>query len=161
MVNTIQTDAPINPGNSGGPLANRNGEVIGINDAIESDSGVNAGVGFAIPIDLAEQVADRLVQGEDIEFGFLGVRSQPVSVDGTPGAQIIDVESGSPADDAGLEAGDVVTAIDGEPVVGSGEMAAEIRSHQPADIVQLTVVARRRGADHRRGTRRCAERRLT
>ena len=139
VVNAIQTDAPITPGNSGGPLANRNGEVTGIADAIESSSGVNAGVGFAIPIDLAEQVADHLVQGEPIEFGFLGVRSQAASADGTPGAQILNVESGSPADEAGLEEGDVVTAIDGDPVVGSGEMAAEIRSRQPGDVVELTV----------------------
>ena len=140
VVNTIQTDAPINPGNSGGPLANRNGEVIGIATAIESSTGVNAGVGFAIPIDLAEQVADRIVSGEPLEFGYLGVRSQPAEVDGTPGAQLLVIEDGSPADDAGLEPGDVVTAIDGEPVVSSGAMAAEVRSRQPGDTVDLTVL---------------------
>ena len=72
-VGTIQTDAPINPGNSGGPLANRDGEIIGIASYIQSQTGGNIGLGFAVPIDIAERVADALVAGEPVEFGYLGI----------------------------------------------------------------------------------------
>ncbi len=72
-VGTIQTDAPINPGNSGGPLANRDGEIIGIASYIQTQTGGNIGLGFAIPIDIAERVADALVAGEPVEFGYLGI----------------------------------------------------------------------------------------
>ncbi len=134
----IQTDAPINPGNSGGALADRNGEVIGINDSIESQSGSNAGVGFAIPIDTAKSVADKLIKGEKIQTAVLGV-SGTDSQTGQSGAVITQVVSGSPAAKANLQEGDVITALDGQSVTGMVDLAAKIRSHQPGDEVTLTV----------------------
>ena len=102
----VQTDAPINPGNSGGPLADLEGRVIGINDQIESESGSSSGVGFAIPIDTAKAVADKLVAGQPVTFAFLGVQTQD-SGQGVVGngALIVSVESGSPAEKAGIAAG--------------------------------------------------------
>ncbi len=140
----IQTDAPINPGNSGGALANRNAEVIGINDSIESQSGANAGVGFAIPIDTAKTVADKLVKGESIDTAVLGV-SGTDSQTGEGGAVVTQVVSGSAADKANLKEGDRITAIDGQNVNGMVDLAAKIRSHQPGDQVTLTVT---RGSDN-------------
>lgn len=134
-VQMLQTDAPINSGNSGGPLADRAGRVIGINDAIRSTDGSNAGVGFAIPIDVAKASADRIIAGEPTESAFLGVQTAPAS-DGD-GALIVEVVSGSPADDAGLERGDRITSIDGEPVGDPLELVAQVRAHRPGDEVEL------------------------
>ena len=134
----IQTDAPINPGNSGGALADRNAEVIGINDSIESQSGANAGVGFAVPIDTAKPVADKLVKGEAIETAVLGVSGTDDRT-GKGGAIVTQVVSGSPADRAGLSQGDRITAVDGENVTGMVDLAAKIRSHKPGDQVSLSV----------------------
>ena len=91
----IQTDAPINPGNSGGALANRHGEVIGINSAIYSQSGDNNGIGFAIPIHTAKAIADKIVNGQSLDHGYLGV-STTASTDGQPGAQVATVSAGDP-----------------------------------------------------------------
>lgn len=140
----IQTDAPINPGNSGGMLANRHGQVIGVNDSIitggqsGSEAG-NVGVGFAIPIDLAKSVADQLVAGEPIEFGFLGVTTQ--TADGSRvGGLVTQVEPGSPADEAGLATGDVVVRVDDSPVASGVDLAAAIKARKPGDTVELTLV---------------------
>ncbi len=140
----IQTDAPINPGNSGGMLANRRGQVIGVNNSIitgnqsgEGEAG-NVGVGFAVPIDLAKSVADRLVAGKPIEFGYLGVQTR--DADGSRvGGLVASVESGSPAQAAGLEVGDVVVKVDDHPVASGSDLAAAIRARQPGEKVQLTV----------------------
>lgn len=137
-VNMLQTDAPINPGNSGGALANRRGEVIGINSAIYSQNGENNGIGFAIPIQTAKSVADKIVRGEKLEHGYLGVSVKP-STDGQAGAQIANVTAGSPAAVAGLEVGDVLTSIDGEPVKDSLDLSAAIVGHSPGDRVRLEV----------------------
>ena len=141
----IQTDAPINPGNSGGMLANRFGQVIGVNDSIINGTGSavaeagNVGVGFAIPIDLAKSVADRLVAGKPIEYGFLGVRTS--NADGNrAGGMIVEVDPGSPAADAGLQAKDVVIKVGDNPVAGGNDLAAAIRAHQPGERVLLTYV---------------------
>jgi S1-C subfamily serine protease len=137
----IQTDAPINPGNSGGVLADRRGRVIGINDAIQtgSDSNGNVGIGFAVPIDLAARSATAIVQGKQVQVGYLGVTMAPPT-GGQDGALVQDVASGSPAAKAGLRAGDLVVAIDGQSVADYGEMAARIRAHKPGDKVTLKVV---------------------
>jgi S1-C subfamily serine protease len=136
----IQTDAPINPGNSGGALADRHGRVIGINDAIRSESGGNVGVGFAIPIDTAADVAKQLIAGEPLQTAFLGVTTTDQTGGTRAGALIAGVESGSPADDAGLQQGDLVVAVDGSPIEGSTDLVAAVRSSHPGDKVTLTIV---------------------
>lgn len=134
----IQTDTPINPGNSGGALADRQGRVIGINDAIFSTSGGSEGVGFAIPVDRAVSVADRLINGEDVIPAFLGVVGSE-STSGEAGAVIDEVRPGSPAAQAGLEPGDVVVAIDGRRVDTYADLVAVILGSQPGDQVTLSV----------------------
>lgn len=138
----IQTDAPINPGNSGGALADREGRVIGVNDSIASESGGNVGVGFAVPIATAKAVADRLVQGLPITNGYLGVSATDAR-DGTSGAQVVQVEPGSPGADAGIEAGDVITSVDGTPIDGSADLVAAVRSREPG--TEVTVALDRQG----------------
>jgi putative serine protease PepD len=138
----IQTDAPINPGNSGGVLANRQGRVIGINDAIQTGSdgsNGNVGIGFAIPIDLAARSATAIVQGKQVQTGYLGV-SMGVPTGGQDGALVQEVASGSPAAKAGLRPGDLVVAIDGQSVADPSEMSARVRAHKPGDRVTLKVV---------------------
>lgn len=140
----IQTDAPINPGNSGGALADRQGRVIGINDSIESDSGVNAGVGFAIPVDTAKTVADRIVSGKSARTAVLGVSaSDPSNADG---ALVVGITAGSPAAKAGLAKGDVVIALDDRVINSSVDLTATVRSHQPGDDITLKV--KRNGQKH-------------
>jgi S1-C subfamily serine protease len=134
----IQTDAPINPGNSGGALADRNGLVIGINDAIQTTSQGNQGVGFAVPIDIAAWVADKIVAGEEPVPAFLGVvGSTPTN--GPPGALITRVEEDTPAADVGLEKGDLVTTFEGDPIQGMADLAARIRASEPGTEVTLSV----------------------
>lgn len=153
VIDAIQTDAPINPGNSGGPLVNANGEVIGINSAIASvDTGAssqssqsgNIGVGFAIPGNYAKQVADELIKDGKAEHAYLGVSAgtagqdqQSQSIWGN-GAQLVNVEAGGPAANAGLAPGDVVTEVGDRPVTSSEELTVAIRSHNPGDQVELT-----------------------
>ncbi len=134
----IQTDAPINPGNSGGALADRAGRVIGVNDSIASESGGNVGVGFAVPIHTAKAVADRLVEGLPITNGYLGLSAADASGERT-GAQVMQVEAGSPADEAGIEEGDIVTSIDGDPIASSADLVAAVRSREPGTEVTLGI----------------------
>jgi putative serine protease PepD len=140
-IGMYQIDAPINPGNSGGPIADIQGRIFGISDSIITQTGENVGIGFGIPIDLAKAVADKLVAGEPVEFAFLGISSdsQTTAVVGD-GAIIVGVTAGSPADQAGLQEGDRVTAIDSAPVRDSIELGARVRSHQPGDVVHITIV---------------------
>jgi S1-C subfamily serine protease len=138
-VGMIQTDAAINPGNSGGPLVDISGNVIGINDAIRTLSGANDGVGFAIPIDLAVIVADQLVAGGDVELARLGVTSQPFN-DGRVGALVIEVVEGSAADEAGLQVGDLITAVDGAVISDPGALRGEILSEAPGTEIVLEIV---------------------
>ncbi len=137
----IQTDAPINPGNSGGPLANRNGEVIGINTAIRTDgvSNSNVGVGFAVPIDTAYRVAERIVDGDPLEPGFLGVGAGQPAI-GDVGVVIDNISEGSGAEQAGLRSGDRVLTVDGAPVTDFRELAGLIATNFPGDEVQLEIV---------------------
>jgi len=148
-INAIQTDAAINPGNSGGPLINSAGEVIGVNTAIASgagdlsgQSGGNIGVGFAIPIDDARDVASQLAESGEVEHAYLGVQIADAD---TGGALVGGVESDSPADEAGLQQGDIITAVGDEQVDDSAELTAQIRSQEPGD--QVTVSYSRDGEE--------------
>ncbi|HEX6145142.1 MAG TPA: trypsin-like peptidase domain-containing protein [Acidimicrobiia bacterium] len=135
----LQTDAAINPGNSGGPLVDRDGRVLGINVSIFSLSGANDGVGFAVPIDVAHDIAERVVAGEEIQGAFLGV-SLDVVDSGRAGAVIAEVTPDSAADQAGLEVDDLVIEIDGSPVQRPADLAAQVQTHQPGDTVEVVVV---------------------
>jgi S1-C subfamily serine protease len=135
----IQTDAPINPGNSGGALADGLGRVIGINDSIRSESGGNEGVGFAIPIDTAANSAARIVKGEPIRSGYLGVSLDTPSL-GRAGAVVNTVEQGSPAQQSGLEVGDLIVQFGGKPIQSSDDLAAQIRLVSPGQRIPVKVV---------------------
>jgi putative serine protease PepD len=141
----VQTDAAISPGNSGGPLVNARGEVIGVNTAsATARGGEGENIGFAIAIDDATQIADSLRSGGVPTQGFLGVATQDSSVSDL-GAAVVSVVAGGPADQAGLKAGDVITAIDGATVADSAGLSKAIRGHKPGDSVQITV--NRNGSD--------------
>ncbi len=139
IVGMIQTDASINPGNSGGALADRNGRIIGINDAIRTAGGGNEGVGFAIPIDLAVRIADQIISGEEIRAGLLGVMvSDPT--DGPAGALVGEVTEGGPAEGSGLEVGDLIVGIDGRAVSQMQDLRAQVLAREPGDTVVLDVL---------------------
>ena len=133
----IQTDAAINHGNSGGPLLDMNGRVIGVNAQIESDSGGNDGVGFAIGSNAAKNVADTLISGGKVQHAYLGIRVNDAS--GNGGAEVVSVVSGSPADKGGMKAGDVVTAIAGTEITSGDDLTAAVAAHKPSDVVNVTV----------------------
>lgn len=143
----IQTDAAINPGNSGGALVNTSGQLIGINTAILSRTGGNQGVGFAIPVNMAREVMDQLVKTGKVTRGYMGAGVQDITPElarafklpSASGAAITTVEPGSPAERGGLQAGDVVTAINGEPVNDSGALRLRISRTAPGTDVRLTV----------------------
>jgi serine protease Do len=126
----IQTDVPINPGNSGGPLFNMKGEVIGINSQIYSRSGGYQGLSFAIPIDIAMEVAEQLKRTGKVSRSWLGVAIQEVTadladsfgLDRPRGALIAQVQPGAPAEKSGLQASDVILSFDGKPVENSGDL---------------------------------------
>lgn len=136
----IQTDAPINPGNSGGALADIEGRVVGLNTSIRTDgTSGNQGVGFAIPADTFKLVADRIVAGEPIATGFLGVEGV-TPTDGTHGARLTRVVENSPASAAGLQDGDLVVAIDGVALSGIEQLAAKVQLTQPGTSIAVDVV---------------------
>ncbi|MFY0408512.1 S1C family serine protease [Solicola sp. PLA-1-18] len=143
----VQTDAAINPGNSGGPLVDMAGNVVGVNSAIRSNSGGSGeqagsiGLGFSIPIDLAKNVADQLVQGKTVEHARLGVTvGNALQADGltSVGAEVKEVTSGGAGADAGLKSGDVITALNGQAIGSSDALVATIRGFQPGDKVEIT-----------------------
>lgn len=150
--NMIQTDAAINPGNSGGALVNDKGELIGINSVIESYSGSSSGVGFAIPVNYAINIAEQIVDGKTPVHPYLGVslatvnalnaRQNGLSVDA--GAYVSDVTADGPAAAAGIQKGDIITAVDGDAVSSADGLIIELREHEVGDKVTMTVV---RGKD--------------
>jgi len=140
--NAIQTDAAINHGNSGGPLLNSSGDVIGVNSQIQSESGDNAGVGFAIPSNTVRSVASQLISSGKAEHAYLGVQLAANSNTALVGG----VQSGTPAAKAGLKKGDVVVSIDGTQTPTSDELAAAISAHKPGE--QVTITYRRGGSLH-------------
>ena len=143
----IQTDAAVNPGNSGGPLVNMSGEVIGINSQILTPSGAFSGIALAIPINDALQVAEQLRTKGKVERGRVGVSIQPVTenmakelgLSKAQGVVIAQVEAGSPAAQAGLQAGDVVTKINGAVVESIRDFARYIGESKPGTRLQLEV----------------------
>jgi S1-C subfamily serine protease len=159
----IQTDASINPGNSGGPLLDAGARVLGINEQIETDSGSNSGVGFAVPVSAIKRSVAQLEEKGEAEYAYIGVATQPVypqladklDLDADHGALLSEVVSGGPADKAGLKGpdgkvtfqatpyetgGDVVLAIDGHPVVQPDDLARYIAAHQPGETVRLEIL---------------------
>ncbi|CAN5223082.1 trypsin-like peptidase domain-containing protein [soil metagenome] len=140
---SIQTDAAINHGNSGGPLIDSNGRVIGVNAQIASDSGGNEGVGFAIPANTAKSIVSQLIDSGKVEHAFLGVALQDAA---GAGAEISRVTANTPAQRAGLRAGDVITRIDGKRVGTGDELRAAINAKSPGDAVSVTY--RRAGKTH-------------
>ena len=143
----IQTDVAINPGNSGGPLFNLNGEVIGINSQIYSRSGGYEGISFAIPIDVAMNVSRQLEANGHVTRGRLGVGIQDVDqalaetfgLDKPHGALVSNVENGSPADKAGLKAGDVILAYGDQPIDTAGQLPSIVATTTPGKPVDLKV----------------------
>ncbi len=159
----IQTDAPINPGNSGGPLLDGTGEVVGVNSQIESNSQGNVGIGFAVPIDTAREIAQQLIAEGEVQHAFLGISgadldpeiARVLNLDAESGAIVQDVVPDSPADEAGIEpgdaavtadgprvraGGDLIVAVDGEPVTAMDDVIAAVDSHEPGDEIELTLV---------------------
>lgn len=156
----IQTDAAINPGNSGGPLLNMNGQVIGVNSQILSESGSNSGVGFAIPGNLVQRVAQELMTDGTVDYSYIGISGGDVTLallqslnlpNTTRGVVVNEVVSGAPAAQAGLQNAtnshfDIITAVDGTPVKGMDELISYLaRKTVPNQTVTLTVL--RNGAE--------------
>ncbi len=145
--NFIQTDAAINPGNSGGALINARGELIGINTAIFSQSVGAQGIGFAIPISLALDIMQQIIEFGAVTRGWLGVEGTEISAraalatgdPGIKGALIVGVFINSPADMAGIRAGDIVVAINGEAVSGIRDLLDKITLHKPDERIQITI----------------------
>ncbi|MEZ7131915.1 S1C family serine protease [Nonomuraea sp. AD125B] len=134
----IQTDASINPGNSGGALVNAAGELIGINTAIASEA-AGGGVGFAIPVNTAKQVADQLISSGKVTHAFLGVSVTDATGD-VPGALIREITAGSPAEKAGLRQGDLITKINDKAVDGGDTVVGQVRGFKPGQAVKITYM---------------------
>src|SRR3954468_21493322 len=158
----IQTDAAINPGNSGGPLIDGAGEVIGINSQIESQSGGNVGIGFAVPIKTAADVVSQLENGGEVHQPYLGISggditseiAHALNLPVTEGVVVERVLSGGPADDAGIKGatgqaeisgqtfpvgGDIIAKVDGKPIAGMDDVISAVNDHNPGDEITLTV----------------------
>ncbi|MGL4745399.1 MAG: S1C family serine protease, partial [Dermatophilaceae bacterium] len=149
VTNAIQTSAAINPGNSGGALVNASGQLVGINSSIASlgsSSGQSGsiGIGFAIPINEARSIAEQLIDDGTASHAYLGVTPEDgTAKDGTAtraGARVQNVDAGTPAEQAGLRAGDVVIAVDGERVDSAESLVAQIRERTAEEKVTLTVI---------------------
>ena len=144
----IQTDAAINPGNSGGALVNTRGELIGISTAILSPTGGNLGIGFAVPSNKARFVMEQIAKSGKVRRGYLGVTIQNLTpelakrlgITNDHGALIRDVESGSPAERAGLRPGDVVVEINGKPVTDGRDLQRAASEASPGSAVTLTII---------------------
>jgi len=139
--NAVQTDAALNHGNSGGPVLDTQGRVVGVAAQIRSDSGGSDGVGYAVPGDTAQRVAQALIQDGKVEHAYLGVSLPP---DGS--AKVLNVRAGSPASQAGLRANDVVIAVDGKSIGTGDELRSAIDAKKPGDEIQLKI---RRGGSER------------
>ena len=163
IAGAIQTDASINPGNSGGPLLDAGARVVGINQQIETNSGANDGVGFAVPISAVKRSIAQLREDGDAEYAYIGVSSQPLypqlarklGLDTTFGGLVAEVSSGSPAEKAGIEGGDdkvtfqagryrtggdVILQVDGRDIVSPDDLAEAVAERRPGDVVTVTIL---------------------
>lgn len=146
--NFIQTDAAINPGNSGGALVDAAGNLVGINSAIYSRTGVNLGIGFAIPVSTARQVMDQIVATGSVTRGWIGVEAQDLTADlaesfrlsSARGTLVSGVLRGSPADRAGVKSGDVLVEVEGKPVGDSADMLNLVAALQPGKLAALKLM---------------------
>ncbi len=161
--NAIQTDASINPGNSGGPLIDADGEVIGVNQQIETTSGANSGVGFAIPATAIRFALDQLRESGEVAYAYMGVSTQALwpqlaeelEIPVERGALIAEVVQGGPADEAGLEGGDerrnfqgaeveaggdVIVAVDGQRLEHDSDLAELVARRRPGETVTLAII---------------------
>ncbi|MBD8553155.1 Do family serine endopeptidase [Rhizobium sp. CFBP 8762] len=143
----LQVDAAVNRGNSGGPTFNLSGEVVGINTAIFSPSGGNVGIAFAIPSTVAKDVVEDLIKDGSVSRGWLGVQIQPVTKDiaeslglaDASGALVVEPQAGSPGEKAGIKQGDVVTALNGEPVKDPKDLARRVANLRPGSTADVTL----------------------
>jgi S1-C subfamily serine protease len=150
LPDVIQTDTAINPGNSGGPLLNLNGEVVGVNFAINSTAGSNSGVGFAIPVAVVEKVAPALIENGSYDYSYLGIAGQTITApvaaqqnlsDNTLGVYVAEVVSGGPAADAGIQVDDVIVGIGGEKVTQFEDLISYLfNKTEPGSEVTLNVL---------------------
>ena len=163
IAGAIQTDASINPGNSGGPLLDAGARVIGINQQIETNSGANDGVGFAVPISAIKHSVTQLRRDGEVEYAYIGVSGQPLypqlarklNLDTTFGSLVANVVPGGPAEKAGIEGGgeelqfqavpyqtggDVILQVEGRDIVRPDDLAEAVATRQPGDVVTLTVL---------------------
>jgi len=144
-INAVQTDAAINPGNSGGPLVNLQGQVVGVNSAIATTGGAvqgeagSIGVGFAIPVEQVRVTADQILRTGEARYPVIGAKVVTGGASGDRGAEISEVLSGTPADQAGLRKGDLVTELDGTRVTDGIALIVAIRSHRPGEAVELLL----------------------
>ena len=159
----IQTDASINPGNSGGPLLDAEGKVVGVNQQIDTTSGANQGVGFAVPVDLVTRSVEQLREDGEVEYAFIGVGTRPLfpqlaerlDVDADSGAIIESVSANSPAEEAGLKAGkqeidfqalpytvggDIIVSVNGEEIVTEADLPRIVSRLDPGDEVELGII---------------------
>lgn len=151
ITDLIQTDAAINPGNSGGPLVNSRGEVVGVNSAIASQTGYNAGYGFAIPITMAQRVMEQLIKDGRVRFGVLGVAIAEVDADAAAVAGLKQIRgvlvqafqpdnSDNPAKKAGIQVGDVIVTADGRPVDRVSSLQRTVRNFAPGETIKIEVM---------------------
>lgn len=146
--NLIQVDAAINPGNSGGALVNDQGQLVGISTLYSSSTESFAGIGFAIPGNYAIKIADKIISGEEVTHAYIGLSMQTVNAQNArsnglsvnQGAYVAEVVSGGPADQAGIQRGDIIVAMDGEEITSADGMVLAVRSHDIGDTVTVTVV---------------------
>jgi putative serine protease PepD len=162
ILNGIQTDAAINPGNSGGPLIDASGDVIGINESIDTTTGGNQGLGFAVPIDTAKNSLGQIVKSGHVDYAWMGVTLETLTPDlakafkypVSEGALVSAVKAGSPAAKAGIKGGtstitvqgeqftvggDVITAVNGKPVTSADDLVQAITAYKPGDTVAVTI----------------------
>jgi putative serine protease PepD len=136
IAGAIQTDAAINPGNSGGPLLDANAHVLGLNDQIQTNSGSSAGVGFATPSNEDARIANAIIAGHPLKHAYVGVS---LNGNSTGGATVGSVSNGSPAEHAGIQAGDQITAINGKAITSTEQFIATVDNYSPGSTITLNV----------------------